>query len=225
MPASCDVLVVAAFQPELAAMRALLGDGMAARVGDLDVAARVVGIGLSAASAGTATCAGVLRPRAVVLVGTCGAYVGTGLAIGEVAVARRVRLASVADAMGWAAFPEPMSIATDANAPLAEALEASGGRSCNVATTLALTTANAVAARVAQATDCHVEHLEAHGVATACASLGVPFAAALGVANFVGASARDEWRAHHRDAACRVADLVIRWLRDGARGVARASRA
>jgi hypothetical protein len=53
--------------------------------------------------------------------------------------------------------------------------------------------------------------------------LGVPFAAALGVANFVGAGARDEWRVHHRASAERAADVVSRWVRDGARGVPRGS--
>jgi nucleoside phosphorylase len=83
-----------------------------------------------------------------------------------------------------------------------------------VATTLAITTDDAVAVRAARATTSHVEHLEAYGVAAACAARGVPFAAALGVANYVGARAREEWRAHHRTSASAAVDAVLRCLDD-----------
>jgi nucleoside phosphorylase len=93
-----------------------------------------------------------------------------------------------------------------------------------VATTLAVTVDDAAAARIAQATTAHVEHLEAYGVAAACAARGIPFAAALGVANEVGARGREEWRAHHRAAAAAAVDVVLRCVDDLSSLPSRSSR-
>jgi futalosine hydrolase len=228
----CDVLLLAAFVPELAPLRAVLGDGMRARVGCADVAARVVGIGLPMAAAGAAMQVAEVRPRAVVALGTCGVYAATAggasdastpLAIGDVAAARRVWLLDVGAVLGAAQFPEPMSTAVDANGALADALERAGAKRADVATTLAITVDDAMATRIAHAPmqgverGSRVEHLEAFGIAAACAARGIPFAAALGVANTVGSRGRDEWRMHHRRAAAAAAEVVLRWLRAGER--------
>jgi futalosine hydrolase len=217
---------VAAFLPELAPLRAALGEAMHARVGPLNVAARVVGIGLPMAAVGTAMQVAELRPKAVVAIGSCGAYAGgcatdascasRALAIGDVAVGRRVCLVDASAGSGLTQFPEPMSTVIEASAALAEGLVRLGGKQADLATTLAITVDDATAARIAQSAGVQTEHLEAFGMAAACAARGIPFANALGVANFVGSRARDEWRAHHRRAASAAADLVFRWLRDGA---------
>ena len=156
-----------------------------------------------------------MQPRGVVLLdGTCGAYAGAGVGIGQVVAARRVRLVSPVVVDGLAQFPEPMSAVADTHAALGEALVRSGAFAADVANTLAITVDDAVAARIARATAVAAEHLEAHGVASACAARGVPFATALGVANVVGAPARHEWRTHHRAAASAPADVVLRALPD-----------
>lgn len=213
-----DLLVVAAFPPELAALRPRLGDTLDGAIGGRDVAARAVGIGLPGAAVGTALALASLRPRAVVLVGTCGVYARSKgeLPLLGVAVARRVRLVEPAEIEGRVAFPDPMSLVCDVDARIALALASHGGVSADVATTLGVTTDDALAARIAAASSTAVEHLEAFAVARACASLGVPFAAALGVANVVGATARDEWRTHHRAAGDAAVGLVVRWLEAGA---------
>jgi nucleoside phosphorylase len=162
-----------------------------------------------------------MHPRQVLLVGTCGAYPGAGLSVGEAVAARRVRLVSPAVVDGTAQFPEPMSIASDAHPPATDALARAGARVGDVATTLAITIDDATAARVAQATGAHVEHLEAHGVACACAARGIPFGAVLGVANSVGSRARDEWRMHHRAAASAATEVVLRWLHEAPSPTAR----
>lgn len=208
----CDILLLAAFHPELAPLRGTLGDTMRARIGGLDVAARAVGIGLPMAAAGAAMQLGEMQPATVVLLGTCGVYVGAGIVPGEVVAARRVRLVAQAVVDGLAQFPEPMSVLAETNAPSADALVRAGARAADVATTLAITVDDAAAGRVARATGAHTEHLEAYGVAAACAARGIPFAAALGVANHVGARARDEWRAHHRSAAAAAVGVVLRAL-------------
>jgi hypothetical protein len=92
------------------------------------------------------------------------------------------------------------------------------GRRVDVATTLAITTDDVLASRVADAYGCEVEHLEAFAVASACARERVPMAAVLAVANRVGSRARDEWRRHHGAAGKAATDWVAAWLRRGAPG-------
>jgi nucleoside phosphorylase len=167
---------------------------------------------MPAAAAGAATALAELGPGAVVLVGTCGAYRGAGLAIGDAIVADVVRVADAVAVERRAEFPAPMVTSIDSDQRLRRELAGHGARAAHVATTLGITVDDASASRIAQGTESHVEHLEAFGVATACAARGVPFASVLGVANFVGSGARDEWRQHHHAAAAAVAACVLRWL-------------
>jgi nucleoside phosphorylase len=83
-----------------------------------------------------------------------------------------------------------------------------------------VTTDDALAARLAAFTSCAVEHLEAYGVAAACAAQGVPFVAALGVANRVGATGRAEWRQNHRAASAAAIGVLVAWMGEGAPGLA-----
>jgi futalosine hydrolase len=211
-PSRPDVLIVAAFQPELAALRPVLGDSLEGRVGFTRVAALPVGIGLPQAAVGAALRIAETHPEAVVLVGTCGAYAASSLRIGDTVVARKVLLVEPAAVDGAAQFPEPMSLATEGDAGMRAALAAAGALQADVATTLAVTVDDAVAGRVARASGAAAEHLEAHGVATACATQGIPFAAVLGVANVVGSLAREQWRANHRAAAAAAIKVVTAWL-------------
>ncbi len=217
---ACDVLLVAAFHPELAPLRPLLGEGLRGRLGGLDVAAAVVGIGATMAAAGTAMRLSELGPKRVVAMGTCGAYAEGGLAmgglaVGDVAVARRVLLVAPSVIDGLAQFPEPMSVVSEAHPGLVGALVARGGKATDVAATLAITVDDAAAWRIARSTGAGAEHLEAHGMAVACAARGIPFGAAFGVANRVGSGAREEWRRNHRDAAASAAAIVTAWLTSG----------
>jgi nucleoside phosphorylase len=221
---SCDILILGAFHPELAPLRPLLGESLRGRVGKLDVTARVVGIGLTMAAVGATMQLLENGPRTVVLVGTCGVYrvpgaaEGDSLGLGEVVVPMRLCLTAPCVVEGLAHFPDPMSVSLDADATTAAALLRAGGKRGDLATTPGITVDDAAAARLAHATGARVEHLEAHGVATACAARGVPFAAALGVANEVGSRAREQWRMHHRAAATAAVDVVTRWLQSAAVG-------
>jgi len=214
-----DLLLVAAFHPEIAALRPALGDALERQIGGLAVAAKVIGIGLPGAAVGLAARLEALKPRGVVMLGTCGVYAGAPLTIGAVAIARSVRLVEPAAVEKRAAFPDPMSLVHAAHPGMGDALIATGGHEADVATTLAITTDDALAARVARETKCSIEHLEAFGAASACAAFGVPFTAALGVANVVGSHARDEWRANHRAAADAAIALVLSWVHAGAPGL------
>jgi futalosine hydrolase len=213
----CDVLVVAAFAPELEGLHPILGSAMRAEVGGLLVFARPVGIGLVAAASGTATRLETHAPHAVVLVGTCGAYPGSELRLGDIAVARTVGLVEPAVVEGRAAFPEPMSARVDPHAAMTAAIATAGGTLADASTTLAITTDDALAATLARRGA--IEHLEAFAVATACAAKNVPFAAALGVANFVGSQGRSQWRENHASAGHAAATFIARWIQAGAAGV------
>ncbi len=215
--AHIDILILGAFGPELAPFGRLLGSGLAGRVGVRSVAARATGIGLPAAAVGAATVLAGTPAGAVVIVGTCGAYRGGDLAIGDVAVARTARMVDTSVVAGLSQFPAPVTLALDSHAAMRDAV-APGARLVDVATTLAITVDDDAAGRIARATHCQVEHLELFGVATACFARSIPFACVLGVANFVGAGARDEWRAHHEAAEVAAAACVIRWLESGAEG-------
>jgi futalosine hydrolase len=199
-----ELLVLAAFSPELAAVRS-------------GIATHAVGIGLPAAAVGTAMRLeggpGRALPRMVVLIGTCGVYPSHEAThpIGSVVAARRVLLVEPACVEGRAAFPGPLATSIDADGLL--------GADADVATTLAVTTDDALATRICTTTGCAIEHLEAFGVASACAARGVRFAALLGVANVVGSRARDEWRANHRVAGDAAAARVHAWLDAGAPGL------
>ncbi len=216
-----DLVVLAAFPPELASFRNLFGDSMLGGVGRWTVAARAVGIGLADAAVGTAKCLADLRPRAALLVGTVGAYPGSGLAIDEVVVARRVRLVDPSAIDGRSQFPDAMCVSIDADASMAQSFAQTTEASLvDVATTLAITVDGTLANRIRTATGARVEHLEAHAFAVASVRLGVPFAAVLGIANEVGERAREQWRTHHATAAARAGDAVVQWLLgDGLRAV------
>jgi len=206
-----DLLVVAAFPPELAAMRARLGDAMRGTVGARTVGAEAVGVGMVEAAAGAAARIATLRPKACVMVGTCGVYAPPPL-VRSVIAARRICLVEPAAIEARGAIPEPMPVSCEADDAMTEGLVAAGATPADVATTIAITTDDALAASIAAASRCAVEHLESFAVARACAQRGIPFAAALGVANVVGANARDEWRANHQAAGDAAVAVLLAWL-------------
>jgi nucleoside phosphorylase len=226
----CDVLVLAAFAPELDAFRAALGDDdhgvFVYGPRNVRVSVASVGIGLPAAAVGASRVLATRRARAAILIGTCGAYDffsgasdSRGLGLADVATATTVVLADSGVADGRSAYPGAMArpIATDAK--LAAGLIAAGGTSSRVATTLAVTTDDHLAACLARSFRATAEHLEAYAVALACHDTETPFATALGVANRVGETGRAEWRANHGDAGARAARLVVGWIEKGADGL------
>ncbi len=197
------VLVLAAFGPELDALRAARPE----------LPSAAVGVGLAAAALGAEAALRDAAAEAVVLIGTCGAYEGSGLRAGDVVVPARVHLVSTAVAEARAALPDAVTRALPADESLAAALRRAGGVAGDVATTLAITTDDALAGRVHVATGCAAEHLEAFAVALACKRRGVAFAAALGVANAVGSRGRAEWHAQHLQASAAAARVVVAALR------------
>src|SRR4051794_38390118 len=105
-----DLLVVAPCDPELAALRAKPGSAMRGRVGAWEIGGAAVGIGLVDAAVGASSTIAALGPRAVVMVGTCGAY-RSEPAVGAVVAMRRAILVEPAAIEGRAAIPEIVAVA------------------------------------------------------------------------------------------------------------------
>ncbi len=141
------------------------------------------------AAVATARLLSARQPARVLFVGTCGAY-DARLSPGDLLAAGEAIAASQDELEGRAYRPAlerarwPASWALPARFPL---------HAVAVPPAVTATAAGAAAfAKLAAA-----EHLELTGVFAACAELGVPVAAALGVANRVGPEAHAEWRARH----------------------------
>jgi nucleoside phosphorylase len=211
-----DILIVSAHLPELSGLRSILGDSFQANVGGREVVATAVGIGVPGSACGMAFELCRHAPRAVILVGTSGAYRGRNLAIGQVVVGRRLYLVSAVAASGKGAFPAPMPVLVETDPALRAALSDRALHEVDVATTLAITTDDTTAATLSGSVDADVEHLEAFGVATACARQGVEFGVVLGIANVVGSTARKEWAIHHESAGHAAAAIVADWIVSGA---------
>jgi nucleoside phosphorylase len=199
-----EVLIVAAVEGELEALRGFERDG------SWDACA--VGLGLVAATIGTVLRLSKGAPRTVILVGTCGAYEGSGLSLGDVVTARRIGLIEPGAAREQVEFPERLSTNLLADGPLVDSLARAGAEPADVATTLGITVDDGLASDVARTWATQVEHLEACGVAAACERAAVAFGAVFGVANVVGSRARREWRATHRVAEANAARVLGRWL-------------
>lgn len=218
-----DILLVAAHAPEFVGLRAHLGEQLCGNLRGLTVIAKTIGVGMAVAGAGTANRIQQLSPRAVVLLGSCGVYpCGVEYFPLDILVPSRFHLFDASVAAGKAEFPDPMQTVLDPHPLLTAGLVASGGgrcRSAPLATTLAITTDDAIARAVHPATSLEAENLEAFPVALACRAAEVPFAAVLGVTNVVGSQGRTDWLKYQRDAAVAAAEAFLTWVHNGAQGL------
>lgn len=217
-----DLLIVAAHAPEFVGLRAALGTGLAGVVGSVRVVCAAVGVGMPVAGAGTMRQLRDARPRAVILVGSCGAYPKRAVpALLDLVVPERVQLVDPTVLADKAAFPAPMQTSLDTEPLLSHGLAGTVAdvRRGRVAATLSITTCDVLAARIGKRSECDTENLEAFAVGLACAALAVPFAAVLAVTNVVGSEGREQWSKHRRKAAERSACLVLDWIHRGARGL------
>lgn len=215
MPAT--TLVLSAWEPEIAPLRRLARGLDRGRL-----AMATAGVGAVDAAVGAAAAIAAARPARVIFVGTAGAYPRgrATAALGTVAVASELCLASTAALRGDGYLPPPevLTTRTPASEPLASALAACGPHKkalavLGVACPLAITRSATLGRQLAHATGAALENMEAFAVARAAAAAGVDFAAVLGIANRVGPRGHQEWRAHHEaasHAACRVVWTFVR---------------
>lgn len=169
------------------------------------LAGEALGVGPVVVAARMATLLAQRKPDAVVLIGTAGAYPG-GPPIGEPIAARRVGLSPSVAAMGLGYVPRP-PVPLVCDAQMTDAIEAAKH---DVLTVSAITTDPTLTERLADSWQ--VEHMEAYGVAVACAHAGVPFACCLGIANDVGPNAHMEWLMHRNAAQDRAREAVAKLL-------------
>lgn len=218
-----DVLIAAAHPSELEGLREALGRSLSARVRDLRVAANTVGVGVPAAALGAMRILREQRPRALVLLGSCGSYTRAPLL--TAAVPNTLQLVDAAVLAGQAAFPGPMPVRAQAHRALSAGIAKCAGRGVlrgPLATTSGITTSDALARKIAAKSQCAVENLEGVAVGLACESEGVPFAALLVTTNVVGKHGRKQWLANHAAAAERGAEIVLAWIQKGAPGLPKA---
>ncbi|MFO0583353.1 MAG: phosphorylase [Anaeromyxobacter sp.] len=182
-------LLLAAFPPELAGLDDAPPAGWRVALS---------GVGAVAAAAATARLLAAERPARVLFVGTCGAY-DDRLSPGDLLAASEVIATSLDEVEGRAYRPgvEVVRWTPGWDLPLP-------GHA--VAVTPAITRTADGARRLAAVAA--AEHLELSGVFAACAAAGVPAAAALAVANRVGPSAHEEWRARHAAASRALVDAL-----------------
>lgn len=217
-----DLLLLAAHAPEFEGLQAALGDGLRGQLGGLSVACRSVGVGLSAAGAGTARALLTESPAAALLLGSVGAYPNRPQAAAPLSlcVPTTAHLVDAAAALGKAALPAPMEPPVHANGPLCDGLRGvTGAAAVALANTLGITTDDALASALTAERDCHVENLEAHAVLLACQTAGIPAAALLVTTNTVGNQGRAQWLQHREAAARHGTAALLRWLAAGAPGL------
>lgn len=196
------ILVCAAVADELAAWHprvSVMDHAAHLRLAGHDVLAVPVGVGPVEAALGAALAMQRFRPRMAILAGTCGAFPGTGLAVGDVVVVESAALTSSDAAAGLSYVPgSPIPATPDPE--LLGRLRERGLRSAACATAVAITV-DPGHVRALAGQGFAVEHLEAAGFLRAAARCAVPAACVLGVANEVGPGAHEAWKANAPAAA------------------------
>jgi nucleoside phosphorylase len=211
--AALDWLVVSAWAPELAELQDRLPE-LPLRVQPRLVLG-TVGVGLVDAAIGAATLLTALSPRAVLFIGTAGVYPGSPrrLRVGSAAVARRIALLSASTSADDAYFPDPMTRREIPASRLGQAIcKAARQPDADIACPLAITATAKASALAAKRSGCALENLEAFSVARAAASLNIPFAAVLGIANHVGEEGHREWKRNAAAAAAAACRAVAEYL-------------
>jgi nucleoside phosphorylase len=204
------ILVVSAFEPEIAPLRRLIG-------GARDVETATVGVGAIDAAVGAARAIAATQARQLIFVGTAGAYWRGRLtaAVGSAAVASALACVSTAALRGDGYLPDLVVIDCETSARLRASLGGCARPAAPprlVACPLAITRSAALGRRIADATGASLENLEAFAVGRAATAAGVEFAAVLGVANRVGPAGHSQWLAHHRAASRAACGLIARYL-------------
>lgn len=214
------ILICAAVEDELAPLRAL----------DLPYPLELAAIGVGPVEAalgaaellgpphqGPGASKGPRRPSAAILIGTCGAFAGRGLSIGDAVLVTRSVLTASDAAAGRSYIPAPAAAASHADPALCASIaRATDLASVGAATVAAITSDAASAARLQQVTAMDTEHMEAHAFLRAAERAKVPAACVLGVANYVGPEAHEQWKASAALASSAAVEALVRWLRAGA---------
>ncbi|KUL32416.1 futalosine hydrolase [Actinoplanes awajinensis subsp. mycoplanecinus] len=203
------MLVVTAVDAEAEALRAVLADA---------AVVEAVGVGPAAAAAGTARLLARSDYRAVLSVGIAGGFPGRADVGGTVLATRTVAADLGAESPGGFLPIEELGFGSstlETDPALFKALQAALPHAVtgDVLTLSTVTgtaeTAARLAARFPQAV---AEAMEGHGVATAAAGAGVPFAELRSISNPIGPRNRAAWRLADAFAALRAAAPALAQL-------------
>lgn len=159
------------------------------------VVVAVSGVGPVLAALGAARAIGNCSPRQVLFLGTCGAYPGSGVEVGEIVAAGEMLLTGADIVEQRMRLPELAGGRLRADALVS-------GCAVRVACTLGITEHDPSAVALAGVAD--VETMEVYGVACAAQQAGIPFSALLGVTNMVGEGGGRGWRENFREMMARV---------------------
>lgn len=210
-------ILCAAVEEELAPLLGDLrreGDGWQGRLEGVEVRAFAIGVGPVDAALGAASGLAASRADGAILLGSCGAFVGSGIEIGRAVVVERSILTSSDAASGFAYVPAPAAIPSLADGGLVETLRRRTGLpAVACATVAAITSGEAHARALAAASACQVEHMEAHAFLRAAERAGVPAACLLGVANEVGPDGHEQWKRHGAEASAAAIEALRAFLR------------
>lgn len=198
-------LICAAVDEELAAFRAI---EFSTRL-----RAEAIGVGPVDAALGAAAALHPDTPWAI-FIGSCGAFPGSGLRIGEAVLVADSLLGSSDAATGRSYIPAAALRPSSSDPALVHDIAtATGLRPLRVVTTVAITSDEESARRLALRSEAQAEHLEAHAFLRAAERAGVPAACILGVSNEVGPQAHEQWKAHADEAAAAATAALLRYLR------------
>lgn len=159
----------------------------------------ISGVGLVDAAAGTSRIVARHTPTTILFVGTCGAYPESGFQIGQLVLARTVRLGSGDVAAGTMRIPGLMPELIPTDAELTQHLRnqlSTPAADAEVICTLGITESELLARQLESGIHQRVENLEAYPVLRAAA--GIPTAVLLGITNIVGPDGGRQWREHFR---------------------------
>lgn len=211
-----DLLVFGAHPGALRGLRQHLGERLDGSIRGYRVTAKTVGVGMGVAGGLAAKRVYQLKPRAVVLIGTCGVYAGVpGYQPYDVVVGSTFHLVDVGVLQSLSAFPQPMQTEVRSHPAMSIGIAAAAPRSRQVAvaSTLADTVDDGLSARIPELSGgCEIESLEAFAVAQVCSMAQVPFAAVLGVSHVAGSTGQTDWRNFERQSCLIVADAVTGWI-------------
>jgi nucleoside phosphorylase len=217
-----DLLVFGSHPGTLRGLREPIGDRLDGSIRGFRVAAKTVGVGMGVAGGLAAKRVYQLAPRAVVLLGTCGAYAGVpGYQPYDVIVGSAFHLVDLGALGGASAFPQPMQTEVRPHPALTVGITATvpRARQVPVASPLAETIDDESSARIAQITRCEVESLEAFAVAQVCAMAQVPFAAVFGVSHVAGSTGHADWRSFERQSCLTAAEALVTWVQHNMPGL------
>lgn len=198
------ILLCAAVDDELLPFRERLSGAEGVRFGAIGVGPVEAALGVSAAMED--------RPSLAILVGTCGAFPGVDLRVGQAVLVERSILAASDVGLGRSYVPDPAQIVSHAEEGLASSLAETGLPRVGCVTVPAITRDLASAEALARASGMEVEHLEAHAFLRAAERRAIPAACVLGIANLVGPTAHEEWKQNAALASSAAAEALLPWL-------------